>query len=1219
LSVGGATFSTIHPPIKVEDPAAREPQNLDWMDKVKAVANSSEDKPAWMQKLLEKKQGNALPEEKERSNKTPPWKLRERLKEEQAEKLRESLGLDLGVEEGEDDDEGSKGSWASEGESSADEEDLPEWMKQFKKMDLRAARVVTAQGRAPQTVALLRTGSAGMVERTGDIVDDSQVIKAISVRSHSTRSLKMSRHASFKHVKTSNHASKHSKTPDEDASQGSFAEQEDQGNTVPSRSNLTRDLLKPADGPPKRKPSEFVQSKPTSEASMSGKKEESTLDYLSVHSNDTITLSAQIEIDNSAPENVMSKWGKTVKAKKPVNSTLMSWRMIQNQKEKVRERIEQAKRGGVLGEAEGEDCGDVMDGFHESATALFFDRGDKKGDKISESFSMENSAANIFGFGGGKTKNSETASMDNSAAALFEFVGGNALAKKTESVSLENSAANLFGHGGGDANSINSKSISTEKSATASLLRAVAMSHDSEIEPTEKSSEQKMDGHQSLSNFLATSKSGMGSPLVHPTAKTKSIESTGSDLESENDKLDKDCPLTAGQPTSFATTAAVAEPASMGKKTPQPKKKSFLDDSESDSDSDSEDEGGNKLTKKATSAPPSVTSSMKEKTAGAPSPISAPPKRKKSFLDDSDSDDDTGTDQSSMLPSTAKSTPYKPTKTESTTPLVPSRDDDNNASWKAQESSHDNFGCTVSSLKEPEKEADSVDFPSDSLPTVGTSSSAAEWFDEASHSNDAVGFDASDPFGGSEAFGKEPMSDKSEPDPVFLFQLKPKEKSVHSVEDRNNSSKWQTDLNNSAVADGDKKEDTFTSSLTTSKSHHSMSKTYSAENDDFQTGFVGFGIEELKKKEQNEWEAALMDLKTESQEKKKLQLPNMEKEKVLKRDQKRASKNIELLSTSLKGEKKKENKKKDDSKAVKKKDNISGKEKKTSAKDHKKVKKDNSFSSMDKKKDEKASSKRKEDKKKDDLLKAEKKRDSKKEKDKPLSKNSGDKKENSLKSDWKPPKSPKKRDKALDDSKRSWDKSVSLKKDSPKANAMLIMPSKASKKSDLPSKPKSTLMIKPKSFVQPTPSKPKSFVMQPKSRTSSLVIVPPKSKTSLVPTKPKSKKIVATDFDDDNSFVMNDFDDDFSAAYGFGDFGEDGSVLPLKAVRNQSKRSDRNRKDKRKDKNSIKDGSQGGKSKGKGSKGGKSKDKGSDGGEGKSKDKKSDQKSNKKKPKKSKK
>ncbi|KAL3903189.1 MAG: hypothetical protein SGILL_010541, partial [Bacillariaceae sp.] len=442
------TISSVDPPTLVEDPAAKDPEKMDWMDKVKAVASDSDEKPEWMQSLLAKKHGHALPEEKERSNKTPPWKIRERLKEEQAEKLRESLGLELGVEEGAEDDEGSQGSWASEGDSSAEAEALPEWMKQFKKMDLRAARVVTAQGRAPQTVELLRTGSAGMVTRTGDIVDDSQVIKAISVRSHSTRSLKVSRHASVRNLKTNTDTSKHSKhskTPDDDTSQASFGnEHGDQPSELPSRGNMTRDLLKPADGPPQRKPSELLQGASKSDTSTVDKSEESSVDYRSVHSNDTLTLSSQVEIDNSAP-NAKGMWGETVKAKKPGNATLMSWRMIQNQKAKVRERIERAKRGEAPGEEEGEEAGGTMDSFDESATALFLS-GDKKGDKKSESFSMENSAAALFGFGGGNptSKNSESFSMENSAANLFGF-GGGTKDKHSESASMENSAAALFG------------------------------------------------------------------------------------------------------------------------------------------------------------------------------------------------------------------------------------------------------------------------------------------------------------------------------------------------------------------------------------------------------------------------------------------------------------------------------------------------------------------------------------------------------------------------------------------------------------------------------------------------------------------------------------------------------------------------------------------------------------------------------------------------------
>jgi hypothetical protein len=58
-------------------------------------------------------------------------------------------------------------------------------------MDLKAARVVTAQGWAPQRVALLRTGAAMMTERIGDVVSChsyhskisfSEVIKTLQTR-----------------------------------------------------------------------------------------------------------------------------------------------------------------------------------------------------------------------------------------------------------------------------------------------------------------------------------------------------------------------------------------------------------------------------------------------------------------------------------------------------------------------------------------------------------------------------------------------------------------------------------------------------------------------------------------------------------------------------------------------------------------------------------------------------------------------------------------------------------------------------------------------------------------------------------------------------------------------------------------------------------------------------------------------------------------------------
>ena len=135
-----------------------------------------------------------------------------------------------------------------------------------------------------------------------------------------------------------------------------------------------------------------------------------------------------------------------------------------------------------------------------------------------------------------------------------------------------------------------------------------------------------------------------------------------------------------------------------------------------------------------------------------------------------------------------------------------------------------------------------------------------------------------------------------------------------------------------------------------------------------------------------------------------------------------------------------------------------------------------------------------------------------------------------------------------------------------------------------PSPAKDKRVIKPKSTAK-LAIKPKSganLVIKPKSKKTLVPSKPKSTKGNLIPTKPKSSKIGAgtNSFDDDDSFVMNDFDDDFSAAPDFGDFAEDGSVMPTKAVRNplsvnkspksKSKKKDHKDKDKKADKKADK-------------------------------------------------
>ncbi|KAL3919706.1 MAG: hypothetical protein SGILL_003620, partial [Bacillariaceae sp.] len=750
----------------------------------------SDEKPAWMRKLLVKKHEHELPEEKQRSNTTPPWKLRERLREEQAEKLRVSLGLDLGVEEGQEEgDDDGQGSWASAGDFSAEKEASPEWMQQFKKMDLRAARVVSAQGRAPQTVALLRMGSTKtMTERTGEIVDDSEVIKAISVRTHSSRSL-MSRHASFRSSKTNTDMSKHSrhstKTSDDNASQGSFSEQQDQVVAIPSGSSMTRELLKPAGGPPTRKASEFsalTQSTAKSGSTDDDKSGQTNMDYQSVHSSATISFSSQAEIDNSVPQNVMGMWGDKVKAKKPGNSTLMSWRMIQNQNAKVKERIDRAKNGESSKEEVAEDSGGVKQAFDESATALFFAGTDKKGDKKADSFSMENSAAALFGFGGGKD-----------------------MSKASESVNMENSAAALFGFG--------ASSQAQAPGQTDSKSEDLFPSSNSE-------NVDNVSGQQSLSNFFADSRSDFGTHECTPDKTDAEKNAAGGSNNEDEETKGERAPLSSFEPSSFATTAAVVAPAATQITKPPTRKKSFLDDSDSDdSDSDS-DRDGESERKPEKVMSPSLT---KAATPDPETKPQSPPKKKKSWLDDSDSDsddDDSSSDDSSKGPSLSKGKPYKPPKTESTLstiPLVALKNETKEVVEIPKSSSlEDPLALDIETkgddaIKDADTPDAACDFPSDIFKAKDSTFPSPDPFDGAAISKETHDFSASDAFEKSDPFGNDDSFGKSFEEPVSVFssESQSKQEAVPATDTKSKEDNSRMDVKNATVGATKSKRDPY--------------------------------------------------------------------------------------------------------------------------------------------------------------------------------------------------------------------------------------------------------------------------------------------------------------------------------------------------------------------------------------------------------------------------
>ena len=92
--------------------------------------------------------------------------------------------------------------------------------------------------------------------------------------------------------------------------------------------------------------------------------------------------STRVEIITSVPENLFGMWGETVKAKKPtVDAAMMSNRMLRNQADKIKKRIDKARKEAIqAGGHHNEDVNSVGDeksvGINidpdESASALFF-------------------------------------------------------------------------------------------------------------------------------------------------------------------------------------------------------------------------------------------------------------------------------------------------------------------------------------------------------------------------------------------------------------------------------------------------------------------------------------------------------------------------------------------------------------------------------------------------------------------------------------------------------------------------------------------------------------------------------------------------------------------------------------------------------------------------------------------------------------------------------
>jgi hypothetical protein len=292
-----------------------------------AISLTGAEKPDWMIQL---KQKRSMVNEPEPSKTIPPWKQKERLKEEQNRKLIKELGSSIqsietetkqyehlytenGLEVTRLYKEGHNDGHNEESEGT-DEDKTAEWMKQFKKMRLKDASVLSAHGRAPQGISRMHRGSMDMIERSNAVYNPSEVHRSALPAEKQKSPKKMGRER-FAIASVTDGTSILSTTTVK-AQAG-------------ARPNKTREDGNPA----------ITENLSTSVAH--GKLERNGSS--SCHS----TYNDQVEIDNSKPENVMGMWGNTVKAKLPGPATTMSFRMIQNQAEKVRERIAKAKESAA--------------------------------------------------------------------------------------------------------------------------------------------------------------------------------------------------------------------------------------------------------------------------------------------------------------------------------------------------------------------------------------------------------------------------------------------------------------------------------------------------------------------------------------------------------------------------------------------------------------------------------------------------------------------------------------------------------------------------------------------------------------------------------------------------------------------------------------------------------------------------------------------------------
>jgi len=329
----------------------------------------------------------------------------------------------------------------------------------------------------------------------------------------------------------------------------------------------------------------------------------------------TARTNYQAEIERSVPDNVMGMWGATVKSKKPNNATLMSHRVIKNQADRVKERIEKARKeaGSVNNNHVGEDTyaidgkpGGIQVDEDTSASSSYFGQYGRQ-DSISM---MDNSAAAMFGF--------HTTAKNEETEQNYKTESTTNKSRRQNSISMDNSAAALFGlratTKNEDEDEANLKSESVDADIAAAALFYGAVADDTN---TLKFKSQRIDDENKIGKKISQ-------------LSTQSDEKTSSVGDSDIDTIDIDDLLSDDD----SDEKNAREHA-------QPPKKSWLDDSDSD-DSSVDSEIEQRVALKSPVISPATNRSWLDHLKPDRSPVnnnSKQPEKKKSWLDDSDSDD----------------------------------------------------------------------------------------------------------------------------------------------------------------------------------------------------------------------------------------------------------------------------------------------------------------------------------------------------------------------------------------------------------------------------------------------------------------------------------------------------------------------------------------------------------------------------------------------------